>query len=99
MGRAASLAPFSPLVGPGPGERAAVHTRAALDAALLAAHAEGDEAVLVRLYGQAANMAGAAGETDAACFFLTQAYVFALATGAPQAGALHARLLAHGREE
>jgi hypothetical protein len=69
---------------------------AALDAALLAAHTAGDEAALMRLYTLAAE---AAGEIDAACFFLTQAYVFALATGAPEAGALHARLLARGREE
>ena len=39
------------------------------------------------------------GEIDAACFFLTQAYVFALSAGAPQADALRARLQAHGREE
>jgi hypothetical protein len=36
---------------------------------------------------------------DAACFYLTHAYVFALSAGATEAGALHARLLAHGREE
>lgn len=72
---------------------------AALDAALLAAHAAGDEAALVRLYALAGDAAEAAGNTDAACFYLTHAYVFALATGAAGAGALHARLLARGREE
>jgi hypothetical protein len=71
----------------------------ALDAALLAAHAAGDEPALARLYAQAADAAETAGEVDAACFFLTQAYVFALSCGASRAGALHARLLAHGREE
>jgi hypothetical protein len=71
----------------------------ALDAQLLAAHAAGDERALAPLYARAADAAEAAGEVDAACFFLTHAYVFALATGAPEAGALHARLLAHGREE
>ena len=53
----------------------------------------------MRLYAEAGDLAEAAGEIDAACFFLTHAYVFALATGAAEAGALHARLLAHGREE
>ena len=72
---------------------------AALHAALLRAHAAEDESALARLYGCAADAAEAAGEIDAACFFLTQAYVFALSAGAPQADLLHARLLAHGREE
>ena len=70
-----------------------------LDAALIDAHEAGDNRRLVTLYTSAANMAEAAGEIDACCFHLTQAYVFALACGARQAGALHARLLAHGREE
>jgi len=70
-----------------------------LDAALIDAHEAGDNRRLVALYTLAANMAEAAGEIDACCFHLTQAYVFALACGARQAGALHARLLAHGREE
>lgn len=73
--------------------------RAALDAALLAAHEAGDEAALARLYADAGDRAEAAGDGDAACFYLTHAYVFALATGAPQADALRARLKAHGREE
>jgi hypothetical protein len=66
---------------------------------LLAAHAAGDQRALVRLYARAGDLAEAAGEIDAACFFLTHAYVFALATGAPEADALRTRLLAHGREE
>ena len=73
--------------------------RAALDAALIAAHATGDQPRLVALYTAAADAAEASGETDACCFYLTQAYVFALASGAPGAGRLHARLLAQGREE
>ena len=73
--------------------------RAALDAALLAAHAAGDETALARLYTRAGDAAEAAGDIDAACFFLTHAYVFALAAGAPEAATLHARLMAHGREE
>lgn len=71
-------------------------TRAELDAALLAAHAAGDKRALVGLYAQAA--AGAA-SADAAGFYLTHAYVFALDSGHPDAGALHARLKADGREE
>ena len=72
---------------------------AALDAALIEAHEAGDGPRLVLLYTQAADSAEAKGDIGACCFHLTQAYVFALASGARQAGALHARLLAHGREE
>ena len=70
--------------------------RAALDAALIAAHEADDRPLLVQLYTRAADQAG---DLDTECFFLTQAYVFALQIGAPEAGTLHARLLAHGREE
>jgi len=73
--------------------------RAELDAALIKAHEEGDDTRLVSLYTQAADAAEAKGDIGACCFHLTQAYVFALACGARQAGALHARLMAHGREE
>ena len=74
-------------------------TRAELDAALLAAHAADDQPRLAALYARAADAAEAEGDTDACCFYLTHAYVFALACGAPQADALHARLVEHGREE
>jgi hypothetical protein len=70
-----------------------------LDAALIAAHEVGDQPRLVALYTEAADTAEARGDIGACCFHLTQAYVFALASGARQAGSLHARLLAHGREE
>ncbi len=73
--------------------------RAALDAALIEAHGAGDALRLVSLYTQAADAAEVTGDTGACCFHLTQAYVFALACGARQAESLHARLLAHGREE
>ncbi len=73
--------------------------QAALDAALIEAHGAGDDARLVSLYTQAADAAEARGDIGACCFHLTQAYVFALACGARQADSLHARLLAHGREE
>lgn len=66
-----------------------------LDARLLAAHAAGDKAALVTLYRQAAEAASGAAATG---FFLTQAYVFALDTGHPEASRLHARLVDMGRE-
>ena len=68
---------------------------AALDERLLAAHSREDWAGLVALYTEAAD---AANDTDAACFYLTHAYVFALQTGHPDAHPINARLVAHGRE-
>jgi hypothetical protein len=73
--------------------------RATLDAALIQAHEAGDKPRLVVLYARAGDAAEAEGNVDACCFYLTHAYVFALASDDPRAGALHARLLAHGREE
>jgi hypothetical protein len=73
--------------------------RAALDAALIAAHAAGDGRGLVALYAGAADAACRTGDAGAEAFFLTQAYVFALEVGAPEAAALHARLVARGRDE
>lgn len=67
-----------------------------LNARMIAAHDAGDRQALVRLYTEAAD---AATDLDAACFYLTHAYVFALEAGAPQAPALRERLIAHGREE
>lgn len=66
-----------------------------LGARLLAAHAAGDKKALVTLYGQAAEETQ---DADAAGFYLTHAYVFALELGHPDAPALHARLKADGRE-
>jgi len=70
-----------------------------LDAALLAAHHDQDNTALIALYSQAADQAENAGDTNAACFFLTHAYVFALEEGSANANALHIRLKEHGREE
>ena len=70
----------------------------ALDAALLAAHDADDRARLARLYRQAGDMRLAAGDTEAGCFYLVQAYVGALDCGAPDAAEIHARLVALGRE-
>lgn len=71
---------------------------AALDAALLAAHAAGDRSALVTLYAAAAEAAGLAGRDVAAAFYLTHAYVFALELGDARAGALHAALVARGAD-
>lgn len=84
------------------GERLTVDpagARAALDARLIAAHEARDWGALVGLYAQAGESSEAAGSIDAACFYLTHAYVFALQTGDPRAADLHARLKARGREE
>jgi len=70
-----------------------------LDAALIAAHQRRDHHRLVTLYSRAADLAKASGDSDAMCFYLTQAYVFALESGTPEADAIHARLKAEGREE
>lgn len=68
---------------------------AALEEALLSAHANSDASRLVQLYQRAA---GSAETEDAEGFFLTQAYVFALQTGHPDTGAIKARLVAKQRE-
>ena len=69
-----------------------------LDAALLRAHADNDTDRLVALYTEAADQAEGRGEMDAACFYLTHAYVFALEAGAAEAATLNRRLAAHGRD-
>ena len=66
-----------------------------LDARMIAAHDADDKGALVRLYTLAAERANS---LDAACFFLTHAYVFALEAGAATTADLHARLVSHGRE-
>jgi len=70
-----------------------------LDARMLAAHALRDQAALIGLYTQAADGREAAGDLQAACFYLTHAYVFALDENDGRAAALYARLKAQGREE
>lgn len=65
-----------------------------LDAALLAAHANHDGTALAALYAQAAD---ATDNEDAACFYLTQAYVYALETDDTLAATLYGRLKAKGR--
>ena len=71
----------------------------ALDESLLAAHRDHDRLALIRLYTVAGNRAEAEGRDEAAGFYLTHAYVFALEAGTAAAAELHARLKAAGREE
>ena len=66
-----------------------------LDAALMDAHARRDHAALVTLYRSAADQAGSA---CARTFFLTQAYVFALEAGRPEADDLRDALAGLGSE-
>lgn len=65
-----------------------------LNARLLAAHGAGDHAALVTLYTEAADISQ---DLDTACFFLTQAYVFALEQDHATTQTLRARLAEHGR--
>ncbi len=67
---------------------------AGLDARLLDAHARREGRALVALYAEAA---GAAPDPDAAAFYLTHAWIWALDTGSPEAEALRRRLAAEGR--
>jgi hypothetical protein len=68
-----------------------------LDSALLAAHERNDLKDLVRLYTLAGNQSEMAKDIDAACFYLTHAFVFALESGAPEAQILNRRLADRGR--
>ena len=68
-----------------------------LDQQLLAAHKDNDGPRLVKLYTKAADRCESAQNIDAACFFLTHAYVFALEHGRPEATDLNNRLHSYGR--
>jgi hypothetical protein len=61
---------------------------------LLDAHARDDRRGLVTLYTEAADQAA---DINAACFFLTHAYIFGLEADHPSVPALFARLKAHSR--
>ena len=67
-----------------------------LETRLLEAHGRSDHPALVALYTEAADKTN---DSDAAGFYLTHAYVFALELGHSQATQLHARLKDAGREE
>lgn len=68
-----------------------------LDRLLLDAHDRNDHADLIRCYTIAADEHEAMQDIDAACFYLTHAFIFALESGAPEADALNQRLVAYGR--
>lgn len=57
-----------------------------------------DLELLSTLYTKAADASELRGNIDEACFFLTQAYVYALQQGADTAKTLHVRLMKYGRE-
>lgn len=70
-----------------------------LDARILAGHAAGDIETLSALYREAGTIAETDGDIDRACFFYTQAYVFALDAGMSGAAAdLKDKLVIFGRE-
>jgi len=69
-----------------------------LERRILAAHARNDGAALAELYERGAAGWLRQGDTDAAAFYLTQAYVFALDAGTPGVDRLRSRLIAMGRE-
>ena len=71
---------------------------AARDRDLIAAHDRGDSGRLAELYFSAAQHEEASGQIEAACFFLTHAYVFALEAGSHSATFIVERLRAYNRE-
>jgi len=76
-----------------PNEHEQLHTQ------LLAAHGRGERPEMLRLYARAGDLAHADGQISPACFFWTQAYIFALELGDNRAEILRDRLREHGREE
>ena len=61
---------------------------------LLDAHDRDDRRGLVALYREAADSTD---DIDAACFYLTHAYIYALEMGDPAQDQIYLRLKAHGR--
>ena len=69
-----------------------------LDRQLIAANLAKDNISLIALYQHAAEICEAKGAVDETCFFLTQAYVFALQEGSSQSRQLKEKLVAYARE-
>ena len=69
-----------------------------LDRLILEAHARFDSFGLASLYHQAAQLKLGNNEGDASGFLLTQAYVYALESGHPDADVIRNKLVADGRE-
>jgi hypothetical protein len=76
----------------------AANPKVSLEQALLEAHEADDFVALVDLYSQAADDCETSEDREAACFYLTHAYIFALAHGLDAAVALRSRLVGYGRE-
>ncbi|MGB7286912.1 MAG: hypothetical protein WBC71_08270 [Salaquimonas sp.] len=70
----------------------------ALEEALLDAHAQKDQIALVGLYSEAGDIKERGGAIDAACFYYTHAYVFALETGDVRQHMLLGKLVQYGRD-
>ena len=70
-----------------------------LDQQLRKAHVDKNHAALVVLYTKVANECERSGDIDAACFYLTHAYVFALQEGMRETKELHQQLVKYGREQ
>ena len=64
---------------------------------MLQAHAGQDLTSLITLYSKAGKRMETRGDTDAACFYLTHAYVYALELDAPELPELQTQLAAYGR--
>lgn len=64
---------------------------------MLEAHARQDLNSLITLYALAGRQMETRGDIDAACFYLTHAYVYALELDAPELSGLQTRLAAYGR--
>lgn len=79
-------------------EHSDVILTAKLDAELLSAHLASDYQQLVELYYKAGRMKEQE-DIDAACFYFTHAYVFALESGDDLAGEILDKLVVHGRED
>ena len=74
-------------------------TTADLDQQLPDAHAKGDRHKLVALYTLAVDQKEAEEDVEAACFFRTQAFIFALESVDTLTAELNQRLVEYGREE
>ena len=69
-----------------------------LNAALMKAHENLDHAKLIDLYVQIGEEKLSINDIDAACFYFTHAYVFALESGSSKARELNQQLVKFGRE-
>ncbi len=71
---------------------------AVLESDMLLAYDRADSDALVRLYKRAAILKEQAGDIDAACFYFTHAYVFALEAGNAESEPLLGKLVQYGRD-